>query len=458
MESFLIKALQVVCALSLLVIIHEFGHYIFARMFGIRVEKFYLFFNPWFSLFKWKPKEPKKRRLDKDGNTRASWRDTTYGIGWLPLGGYVKIAGMIDESMDKEQMAAPARADEFRSKAAWKRLLVMMAGVIMNFVLAIVIYIGIAIHWGDKVVPYQNATEGMDYCEQLHDIGLRDGDILLSLNGRPIDIKKSDHMWQMVQPGAVIGVLRNHRDTVSVTVPEGFTERIASLSEAPVAYRFPVIVAQTVGGEEAARAGIRQGDRILRVGADTVTSFTDLHPLLLAHAGKKTPILIQRGDSAFVTEATPSAQGRLGFMPLNYPDIYPVETKTYNVFQGVPRGIELGTTQLTTYVSSLGLLFSKEGAESIGGFGAIGNLFPDRWNWWSFWNITAFLSIMLAFMNILPIPALDGGHVLFTLYEIVTRRKPSDKFLEYAQMAGMAFLLLLLVYANGNDIYRLVFK
>lgn len=445
-------------ALSLLVIVHEFGHYIFARIFGIKVEKFYLFFNPWFSLFKWTPKPAKKKKLNADGTERASWRDTTYGIGWLPLGGYVKIAGMIDESMDKEQMALPAQPWEFRTKPAYQRLLVMVAGVIMNFVLAIVIYAGVAFWWGEKIVPYQNVSEGMDFCDTFKSIGFHDGDIFLTLDGKPIDSGDNTHIWDMVQDGAQITVLRNHVDTVSITIPEGTLSAMANMDSPAFMFRFPAIVAQ-VAAEPAKSAGLLEGDRIIKVGTDTTSAYSDVTAALMRFAGAdNTPITVIRDGKEVVLRVTPTPQGKLGFIARPMTEIYPTETKTYNIFESIPRGWEIGTDQLGMYVSSLKLLFTKEGAQSVGGFGAIGKMFPDKWNWYSFWMTTAFLSVILAFMNILPIPALDGGHVLFTLYEIVTRRKPGDKFLEYAQMAGMAFLLLLLVYANGNDLYRFFFK
>lgn len=482
MEAFLIKALQLVLALTLLVVIHEFGHYIFARMFGIKVEKFYLFFNPWFSLMKYNPatgtieigtwtgkdKDGNEtdhallrlragRNYERDGGRMASWRRTVYGIGWLPLGGYVKIAGMIDESMDKEQMAAEPKPWEFRSKPAWQRLMVMLAGVIFNFVLAIVIYAGIAFYWGEKVVPLQQATEGMNYSQPLKDAGLRDGDILLSLDGEEIDVAKSSIQWDLVQDGATIQVLRNHTDSLSFKLPEGTTERIISENVLPVEYRIPVFVSKVVA-DPAKSAGLQVDDRIVKVGADTTPSYTDMTKALQTYAGKPTSVTVIRGDSLVALGMTPTAEGKLGFQYRHPSEIYPTVVKEYGIFASVPRGWELGTDQLGMYVSSLKHVFTKSGAEQVGGFGAIGNMFPDKWNWLSFWNITAFLSVILAFMNVLPIPALDGGHVLFTLYEIVTRRKPSDKFLEYAQMAGMAFLLLLLVYANGNDLYRWLFK
>ncbi len=457
MEAFLIKALQLIVALSLLVVIHEFGHYIFARMFGIKVEKFYLFFNPWFSLAKWKPKAPEKRKRNADGSERASWRDTQYGIGWLPLGGYVKIAGMIDESMDTEQMAAEPQPWEFRSKPAWQRLMVMLAGVIFNFILAIVIYAGIALYWGEKVIPADKATEGMDYAPGLVDAGFRNGDIMLSINGKPIDVAKNTVLWDIIQDGATVSVLRNHTDTIDIVVPEGTTSRVIADKSIPVAYRFPTIVSDVVA-EPALSAGLLKDDRIVKIGTDTTPAYSDMVAALQKYAGKPTTVTVLRADSTATLALTPTATGKLGFHYVSPLEIYPTEVREYSLLESVPRGWELGVDQLTMYVSSLKQVFTKDGAEQVGGFGAIGNMFPDEWNWLSFWNITAFLSVILAFMNVLPIPALDGGHVLFLLYEIITRRKPSDKFLEYAQMAGMAFLLLLLVYANGNDLYRWIFK
>jgi regulator of sigma E protease len=458
METFLIKALQLILALLILVVVHEFGHYIFSRMFGIKVEKFYLFFDPWFEIFKWKPKPAKNKKYNKDGSERASWRDTEYGIGWLPLGGYVKIAGMIDESMDTEQLSKDPQPWEFRTKPAWQRLLVMVAGVVFNFILAIIIYTGIAYCWGEKVISYDKVTEGMDYCEEFHNIGFKDGDVLLALNGKPIDVKDNTHRWNMIQDGAVVTVLRNHSESIDITIPKDFVNQLISNEDAFMNYRFPVVVSVVSKGEPADLAGLQEGDRIIKLGNDTTPSFSEFAKVIPSYGGKTIPILISRGDSIIESTVTPTENGKLGFIYHSIVDLYPTEEKDYTFFEAIPRGIKIGVDQLTMYVSSLKLLFSKEGAQNLGGFGAIGNMFPDAWNWYSFWQITAFLSIILAFMNIIPIPALDGGHVLFLIYEIVTRRKPSDKFMEYAQYTGMAILFLLLIYANGNDIYRLIFK
>ena len=440
MESFLIKAAQLVVALSLLVIIHELGHFMWARIFKIRVEKFYLFFNPWFSLFKWKPKNS----------------ETTYGIGWLPLGGYVKIAGMIDESMDKEQMAQEPKPWEFRSKPAWQRLLVMTGGVLNNFILAFVIYTGIAWYWGEKTIPFQNAYEGMDFTPAAQALGFRNGDILLEADGKLIDALNRSALFDMLEAREVT-VLRNHRDTVAIALPKDAVMKLPQ-DEQFMAFRIPVFVKQIMPGEPAAKAGMQEGDRIIAVGDSLTPSYTELSPALMAYAGKETTVTVQRGDRKVTLKATPTEGGKLGFGLKSPDEIFEWYTTSYNLLEAVPKGIGTGTNMLTTYVGSLKHLFSKEGAEQIGGFGAIGSLFPPKWNWRTFWEMTAFLSIILGFMNIIPIPALDGGHVMFLLWEVVTRRKPSEKFLEYAQTAGMFLLLALLVYANSNDIYRFLIK
>lgn len=478
------KALQLIVALLILVTIHEFGHYIFARIFGIKVNRFYLFFNPWFSLLKYYPdkgkieliawtKEGKQQSggktveeekalftiktrkyspVNKKGN--PSWAATMYGIGWLPLGGYCDIAGMVDETKSASDLGSEAQPWEFRTKSAWKRFLVMVAGVSFNFLLAIAIYTGIAIHWGDRVVPFQDAYEGMDYIEPLQEAGLHNGDILLSIDGKKADAKKGSTLWDMVQPGTTVTVLRNHRDTVEVKIPESLLAEIANTDSSPVGYRTPVFIDKVQGGMPAASAGLAENDRVIRIANDTTPSLSEFYPALDRHKGKKVDVTVLRDGREITIPVELTENGKLGIQLRPITDIYPIEEVHYNVFTAIPRGWQLGIDQLTTYVSSLKLLFTKEGAQQVGGFGAIGGLFPEKWNWYSFWQITAFLSVILAFMNIIPIPALDGGYVMFLLWEMVTGRKPSDKFLEVANTIGFALLFLLLIYANGNDIIR----
>ncbi len=475
MESFLMKALQLVVALVILVTVHELGHYLFARLFGIKVNRFYLFFNPGFSLLKWNPMQGtlqivsrsddhawktlrvgRARTPRPDG--RPSWRDTVYGLGWLPLGGYCDIAGMVDETKSTKDLASEPQPWEFRTKAAWKRLLVMVAGVLFNFLLAIAIYIGIALHWGDRVVPYSAMTEGMDFTEAMHRAGLRDGDVLLALNGAPIDPRDATAGWDFIQPGARLTVLRDHRDTIGITIGDDVLAELVAANVPYMSMRVPVMVDGLQGGEGAARAGLREGDRIVAVDADTTPSLTEFFPALQAAAGTTASMAIVRDGRLTRVPVDVSEGGKIGIL-LRSPDkIYPVEEVRYGLFEAVPRGCKAGVDQLTTYVSSLRLIFTKEGAKSVGGFGTLGSLFPTSWNWYSFWQITAFLSVILAFMNIIPIPALDGGYTLFLLVEIITRRKPSERFIELANMVGMGLLLLLLVYANLNDIYRLILR
>lgn len=440
MESFLIKAAQLILALSLLVIIHELGHFLWARVFKIRVEKFYLFFNPWFSLAKWKPKGS----------------DTEYGIGWLPLGGYVKIAGMVDESMDTEQMAQPAKPDEFRAKPAWQRLLVMTGGVLNNFILALVIYAGIAFYWGDRTIPYASAYEGMDFAPQAQAMGFRNGDILLAADGRAIDQTDRAHLYKLLEAKTVT-VLRDHRDTVTIDIPRDAVTRLDP-EQGFMAFRIPVVVKKVMNGSPAAEAGVVPGDRLIGVDTVPTAAFSEFSPALAKFAERPVDLWLVRGGDTLSVKATPTAAGKLGFELTPPIELFEYQTKEYGFLESIPLGISNGTNTLVTYVGSLKHLFSKEGAESIGGFGAIGNMFPERWNWRTFWEMTAFLSIILAFMNIIPIPALDGGHVMFLLWEVVTRRPVSQKLLEKAQVAGMMFLLLLLLYANSNDIYRFLIK
>ena len=440
METFLIKTVQLLLSLSILVIVHEFGHFIFARMFKVRVEKFYLFFDPWFSLFKFKPKNS----------------HTEYGIGWLPLGGYVKIAGMIDESMDREQMKQPAQPWEFRSKPAWQRLLIMVAGVVFNFILAVFIYSMIAYTWGTSYIPFKNAYAGMEYCQSAREIGFQNGDIPLTADGATLDFMSSETLQKIVEAREV-EVLRG-TDTVSIAIPQDFMLRLIDKEEQFATYRIPPVVYEAADHTGAQQAGLQKGDRIESINGKTTPSLDELHQVLANYRDTTVTVAFLRNGVQHSTQVKTDSVGALGILISPLAESYEVVTEHYGFWESFPKGIELGVDKLTSYVSSMKYVFTKEGAQSLGGFGAIGSIFPEQWNWEAFWSMTAFLSVILAFMNILPIPALDGGHVLFLLYEVITRRKPNDKFMEYAQMGGMIFLLLLLIYANGNDIFRFFFK
>ena len=440
METFLIKALQLILSLSILVIVHEFGHFIFARIFKIRVEKFYLFFDPWFALFRYKPKNS----------------ETEYGIGWLPLGGYVKIAGMIDESMDKEQMAQPEQPWEFRAKPAWQRLLVMVAGVFFNLILAFVIYSMMVFTWGDSYVPMKDVKTGMQYSEVAQKAGFRDGDILLYADGKEIIDRGDivDNFAAQVISAKNITVSRDGQE-VNITLPADFMQQLMREKKGFAGYMsdIPTVVGNIVSGSEAERAGLQVGDSIVAVnGVDTKT-FEDFRNELQKHKGEAILLNVYRAGVPTNLSAQLDENAVLGFNIQSY-----VKTDRYSFFKSFPAGIKYGMRTLRGYVAQFKYVFTKEGAGSLGGFGTLGNLFPAKWSWFAFWKMTAFLSVILAFMNILPIPALDGGHVMFLLYEVVSGRKPSDKFLEYAQIVGLVLLFGLLIYANGMDIIRAIFK
>ena len=447
METFLIRALQLMMSLSLLVIIHEGGHFFFAKLFKVRVTKFYLFFNPWFSLFKFKPKNS----------------ETEYGLGWLPLGGYVQIAGMVDETQSSEALDHPVEEWEFRAKPAWQRLLIMVGGVMMNFLLALFIYSMILFKWGDQYVALQDMTYGMEFNERAEKIGFRDGDILLSADDQPLQRFDVD-MLRAITEAHVVKVRREGQE-VEVYMPEISLLDVAKDVPAFVEPLLPNIVDSVVPGRPFAEVGIQSGDVLLAVNEIPLNSYnafvnklamlrekaevegnkTANFTLVYSRAGVQDTIAVQT-DTLFMVGATSKALAD-----------YKVTKSEYGFFESFPAGIALGVNTLKGYVNDMKYVFTKEGAKSVGGFGTIGSIFPSVWDWHRFWEMTAFLSIILAFMNILPIPALDGGHVLFLLYEIIARRKPSDKFMERAQMVGMILLFALLIYANFNDVIRFLF-
>lgn len=468
MEIFLIKALQFMLAISLLVLLHEGGHFFFSKLFGVRVEKFYLFFDPWFSLFKFKPKKS----------------DTTYGIGWLPLGGYCKISGMIDESMDTEQMKQPAQPYEFRSKPAWQRLLIMIGGVLVNFLLALFIYAMCLFTWGEDYVRPKDMAQGMLFNKEAKALGFQDHDILVGTNLGEFKDAKAD-MYRGLANATEVYVIRDGKQ-LTINTP-GDLDLLSMLKNVPMFVQpyVPAVVDSIAPKSAAERMGLQKSDRILSLNGKQIDSFsaftyeagrsTDMFTCAQTHADTvkalaavltverqvegKTDTLTLKGKFDAVSEGgfSPFSKGKpmrlvLGYMP-QQPQ-YKVTHVDYGFFESFPAGVKYGCKVLSGYVGDMKYLFSAEGAKSLGGFGAIGSLFPSQWDWHSFWLMTAFLSIILAFMNILPIPALDGGHVLFLLYEMIARRKPSENFMIYAEYIGIGVLLLLMVMANLNDILR----
>ena len=455
MEVFLIKALQLMLSLSILVLLHEGGHFFFSKLFGVRVEKFYLFFDPWFHLFEFKPKNS----------------DTTYGLGWLPLGGYCKISGMIDESFDTEQMKQPEQPYEFRSKPAWQRLLIMVGGVLVNFVLALFIYSMILFHWGDDYVSTKDMTQGMKFNTEAKALGFQDHDILVGTEKGEFKTFDGD-MYRDISTAYRVDIIRNGKP-MSLYLP-GDLDMLSMIKESPrfVEVYIPLQIDSVMKNSPASKLGLAKGDKILAINGKKVESFNDFQ-LELGRVGDVLASVSTHQDSVKALTAsveylkasgdtlksnvllTAEKEGvKFGFY--NHPVMldYKVTHISYGFFQSFPAGIKYGWNVLSGYVGDMKYVFTKEGAKSLGGFGALGSLFPSMWDWHAFWMMTAFLSIILAFMNILPIPALDGGHVFFLLYEMITGRKPGDKFMERAEYVGFGILVLLLVVANLNDVLR----
>lgn len=439
----LIKVSQFVLSLSLLIVLHELGHFIPAKLFKTKVEKFYLFFDPWFSLFK-----------KKVG-------DTEYGIGWLPLGGYVKIAGMIDESMDTEQMKKPAEPWEFRTKPAWQRLIIMVGGVTVNVILAFFIYAMMLFAWGKEYIPNDNLTYGVYADSLMLDQGFQHGDRILAVDGKPLKTLGEVTQRVLVEGARDIEVLRNG-EQFTLSLPDDIDQDImrqGSSRAAPLfAERYPAVVDSVLKGSAAYEAGLQSGDQFVSVNGTPAGSFQELVAVLQQNLGDEAVIEVDRNGELVALSAKIGEDGRLGFY--NKSPFLFIETEKieYGFFESLPAGIREGSDQLVSYVRSLKLLFSQEGVKQVGGFMTIGNLFEETWNWKRFWTMTAFLSIILAVMNMLPIPALDGGHVMFLLYEMVSGRQPPQKLMEFAQLIGLALVLLLVLYANGMDVFRFFFK
>ncbi len=443
METFLIRALQLVLSLTLLVLVHEGGHFLFSRLFKVRVEKFYIFFNPWFTLFKYKPRKS----------------DTEYGIGWLPLGGYCKISGMIDESMDVEQMKQPAQPWEFRSKPAWQRLLIMVGGVLFNFLLALFIYSMILFTWGDSYLLPKDMKMGMDYGEVAENIGFRDGDVLLRADGK--ELGRYPKMVREIAEAREVTVLRQGKESL-VYMPEDLMQQLMAAKEGFAQPLIPYVVDSVLPETGAALAGLQRGDSIVGINGQVISSFNQYSAIIQnmqeGKASNMVSLAYVRNGAADTVAVALDSTYKAGMSYYGLTHYIPVHVEKYDFLASFPAGIQLGVNTLTGYVSDMKYVFTKEGANSLGGFGTIGSIFPPVWDWHAFWSMTAFLSVILAFMNILPIPALDGGHVLFLFYEIIARRKPSDKFMERAQMVGMFLLFGLLIWANFNDVLRMVFN
>jgi regulator of sigma E protease len=440
-----LQAAQLLMALSILIVLHEFGHYITARWFKCRVEKFFLFFDPWFALVK-----------KKIG-------DTVYGIGWLPLGGYVKISGMIDESMDKDAMKQPPKEWEFRSKPAWQRLIIMLGGIIMNILVAFVIYAFVLMIWGERNTPNSSVKNGIWVTDSLMTkLGFQNGDKIISVNGDTIKY------FEDIQPKVLIGgrkvVLERNGEIKELDLPIDLIDKLITRKDKKkrtfILQRLPAIVGKydekdTAYGKQ---AHLLPMDQIIAVDGQPIRFIDEINAIGAQHKNGKVDLKVLRQSDTVNLSNKVNEDGRLELQLLSdelYDSlgVYKVITKKYGFFAAFPAGVQKAGEKLQAYIDQFKLILNpKTGAyKGVGGFKAIGSVFPTSWSWEAFWNITAFLSIILAFMNLLPIPALDGGHVMFTLYEMISGRKPNEKFLEYAQIAGMILLFALMIYANGND-------
>ncbi len=434
----MIFAAQLLLSLSILIVLHEAGHFIPAKLFKIRVEKFYLFFDPWFSLIKKK------------------FKGTEYGIGWLPLGGYVKISGMVDESMDKEQMAKPAEPWEFRAKPAWQRLIVMIGGVTVNVIVGIVIYSMILWTHGDKVLPVQNVTNGVHCNPLMYQFGFQEGDKILALDGQmPEDFFDINKRMILDDPRTV--TVERAGQSVNIALPEDFGQLLidSGIKSGCFSPRIPFVLDQVVDGKPAAQAGLVKGDQIMSVNGKGTGFFNDIAKEIKANPGKTVELSVLRNGEELKMPVTISEEGAIGVSHGSPSEIFTLTSKEYTLAQAIPGGFKEAWETVTDYSSQLRFLFSKAGAKQVGGFVTFAKLFPPEWDWLAFWERTALISLILAFMNILPIPALDGGHIMFLLWEMITGKAVNQKVLESTQVVGMVLLLGLMLYGNGMDLFRL---
>lgn len=439
MDPFFVKAIQLILSLSILIVLHELGHYIPAKIFKTRVEKFYLFFDIKFSLFKKKIGE------------------TTYGIGWLPLGGYVKIAGMIDESMDKEQMKQPPQPWEFRSKPTWQRLIIMVGGVTVNIIVGFLIYALILFHYGRDFVTPETMPDGFAVHEIVQPYGFQDGDQILKVNGEHFENVLDINKYLFLRDVKTVEVLRKNGSTETLTMPEDIGQKMFQAGVfLPFQPFMEPIIDSIPPNTPAAEIGLLRGDKIIAINNEKINYWQDFMNLIADNKQNEFLLTFERNGSENKVLVTPDSEGKLGVFPEGK-FLFESIQREYSLWESITQGTSFGYDVLRDYVAQFKYVFTKKGATQVGGFGAIGNLFPDTWDWLSFWQTTALISIILAFMNILPIPALDGGHVVFLLYEMVTGRKPNEKVMEYAQIAGFFFIIALVLFANGNDIYRWLF-
>ncbi len=497
METFLVRALQLIVSFSFLIVIHELGHFLFARLFKVRVEKFYMFFNPTRSIVrmkkingKWQVRwfarnvpDPIKPQLNAAGEAVLDekgrqvyipmteeeiaalpdddWRKypekTEWGIGWLPLGGYCRIAGMVDETTGADALQSEPKPWEYRAQPTWKRLPIIIGGVLVNFIAALLIYGCVLYTWGKEYLPLQNAVYGLNYSEVMLQYGFENGDRILQVDGVSMETKSDVLEAILVDGGRDVTVLRG-TDTLNVLLPDDFDQIVLASNETDLfEYRFPYVIQEVVADMPAAKALMMAGDSITAINGVATPAFQDAQAEMLKHANDSVTVDFYRAGEAMQARLFIGADGKMGVY-CNSPWLYlQTQKQEYGFFEAIPAGISMGWETLASYVKQFKLVFTKEGSKQLGGFGTIGKLFPQIWDWQIFWTMTAFLSIILAFMNILPIPALDGGHVVFLIYEMITGKKPSDKFMERTTTIGFALLFALVIYANLNDIIKAFF-
>lgn len=500
-QSFWIKTVELLLALSILVVFHELGHFLFAKLFKTRVDKFYAFFNPNFSLFRIKRVDGKWRvrlfsrnineavvemkdekglvKKDEKDNIvyrhmtdqeraelpQGDWRrdpdNTEYGIGWIPLGGYCRIVGMVDETQSAANLSTKPEPYEFRSKSAWKRLLIMLGGVLFNLLLAMIIYSGLMYTQGEHVIPFEKITLGMDFSDTAEKFGFRDGDIPVKADGNKLENLNDTNDLNDLILAKEVTVLRNGKET-TIKIPEGYLSELEADAKNGIQFmtvRMPVVVKSTMLNQGGEKAGLQEGDRMVAVNGVPTPSFTEFTAELAKNKGKNINLeFLRDGKTVTASDVPVDDGGKLGIQLASLQEVYDTEVLHYSFLQSIPRGIKKGLEQTIGYIKQLKVIFSPEGAKSVGSFGTIGSIFPSTWNWVGFWEITAFISIILAVMNVLPIPILDGGHVLFLLYEMITCRQPSEKFQEIAMKIGLVLIIALMLLAIGNDIFRFIIK
>jgi len=449
------QVLGLIAGLGLLVFVHELGHYMFARFFGTRVEKFYLFFNPWFSLVRMKKINGKFHFRFLSPKAPAEWAEhpeaTEWGLGWLPLGGYCSIAGMIDETKSAKDLANEPQPWEFRSKPAWQRFFIISGGVLMNFVIAIVLYIAITFTWGKEYIPLENAKYGLMFSNAAQYAGFKNGDKIVSVDEFvPNTLSEFIHKLMLDNPKEVV-LLRNN-EIFNLQLKQDNWKRL--LGDKFCDFNFPFVIEEIMGGYPAAQAGLQKGDSLVGFNSLQIYLFSDFQEEFRDAKNKEVVVSFYRGDSLYSTSLFVNEEGKIGTQVKQYKYLESV-TETFGFFESIPVGIKEGINFFTTYVRQFKRIFTKEGASQLGGFITIGSIYPKVWDWERFWAMTAILSIIFAFMNILPIPALDGGYIFFILFEIITRRKPGDKFIGYANTVGFIIIFMLLLYANGMDFMRL---